>query len=79
MADFTFGTLTTAVAGVSTTAAFQIESTDPYTVDPTLGSVSVQNLTSMNMNLNLTSAIPGWLTGRRPGVGQMFPRGVYNK
>ena len=74
MADFAFGTLTTAVAGVSTTAAFQIGSTDPYTVDPSLGSISVENLTSMNMNLNLTSARPGWLTRRRPALGQLFPR-----
>ena len=24
-------------------------------------------------------AVPGFLTGRRPGSGQLFPRGVYNK
>lgn len=74
MADFTFGTLTTAVAGIATATAFQIESTDPYTVDPTLGSISVENISSMNMNLNLTSARPGWLTRRRPALGQLFPR-----
>lgn len=79
MADFTFGTLTTAVAGIATATAFQVQTTSSYTVDPTLGSISVENLTSMNMNLNLTSAIPGWLTGRRPKQGQVFPRGVYNK
>ena len=23
--------------------------------------------------------IPGWLTGRRPTTGQLYPRGVFNK
>ena len=27
----------------------------------------------------LTSSVPGFLTGRRPRTGQVFPRGVYNK
>jgi hypothetical protein len=79
MADFTFGTLTTAVVGVSTTVNFKVQTISTYKIDPTLGSISVQNLPGMNMNLNLTSARPGWLTGRRPGRGQLFPRGVYNK
>lgn len=79
MADFTFGTLTTAVVGVSTAVNFKVQTISSYTVDPTLGSISIENISSMNMNLNLTSARPGWLTGRRPSQGQVFPRGVYNK
>jgi hypothetical protein len=23
--------------------------------------------------------VPGWLTGRRPTTGQLYPRGVFNK
>lgn len=30
-------------------------------------------------SISLTETIPGWLTGRRPSIGQQFPRGVYNK
>ena len=27
----------------------------------------------------VTSTRPGWLTGRRPTTGLLYPRGVYNK
>ena len=26
-----------------------------------------------------TETVPGWLTGRRPTTGQLYPRGVFNK
>lgn len=32
-----------------------------------------------NFNVTVTDTLPGWLTGRRPTIGQQFPRGVYNK
>jgi len=53
------------------------------------GTITVSNLTIdipnniVTNNLDFGSAItetrPGWLTGRRPSQGQVFPRGVYNK
>lgn len=74
MADFTFPSLTTAVSGFSTTA-FQPQSTDPYTIESSNGTISVGNLDFSSFN----ETRPGWLTGRRPVSGQVFPRGVYNK
>ena len=29
--------------------------------------------------ISVNETRPGWLTGRRPHLGQLFPRGVYNK
>lgn len=75
MADFTFPSLTTAVSGFSTTA-FQPQSTSPYTIEPSNGTVNVGNI---DLSSFVTDTIPGWLTGRRPSQGQVFPRGVYNK
>lgn len=76
MADYTIPNLTTAVAGVSTTTAFQVQSTDPYTIEPSNGTVSVSNI---DLSADVTGTQRGWLTGRRPSSGQMYPRGVYNK
>jgi hypothetical protein len=75
MADFTFPSLTTAVSGFSTTA-FQPQSTSAYTIEPSNGTVSAGNI---DLSSSITDTIPGWLTGRRPTQGQVFPRGVYNK
>lgn len=44
-------------------------------ISPSLGSISVGNMDFSNIN----QTVPGWLTGRRPVDGQVFPRGVYNK
>ena len=76
MADYTIANLTTAVAGVSTTTAFQIQSTDSYTIEHSNGTVNVGDI---NLGSFVTDTVPGWLTGRRPVSGQVFPRGVYNK
>lgn len=76
MADFTFPSLTTAVVGFASTAAFQVQSTSSYTIEPSNGTVSVGNI---DLSANITETRPGWLTGRRPSQGQVFPRGVYNK
>lgn len=46
-----------------------------FTISPSLGSASVVNIDFSNFD----ETIPGWLTGRRPQSGQLFPRGVYNK
>jgi hypothetical protein len=78
MADFVSPSLTTAVAGVTTITSFQVQSTSSYVVEVSNGTVSLGNLSGSNYGI-LSSTIPGWLTGRRPVDGQLFPRGVYNK
>lgn len=77
MADYTFPTTTTAVAGFSSTTAFQVQTTDPYTVEVSNGTVSVGNIDANSFGV--TGTVPGWIGGRRPTQGQVFPRGVYNK
>jgi hypothetical protein len=74
MNDYTFSSLTTAVNGFNSFVAFQIQTTDPYTISTSNGTINLGNF-----NFEGTSIIPGFLTGRRPVSGQLFPRGVYNK
>jgi len=71
MADFSFPTLTTAVVGITTSVAYKAQVTN-FTINFT------QNQ-QRDFNLNLGAASPGWLTGRRPQSGQLYPRGIYNK
>ena len=71
MADFTIVNLTTAVSGFNTITRF-IATQKSYSVD-------TQQPISINRDLSFTETRPGWLTGRRPSQGQLFPRGVYNK
>lgn len=73
MADWTIADLTTAVVGSATTVNFKVQSTAAYAVEVSNGTVSIGNVTFGSF------AVPGWLTGRRPLVGEVFPRGVYNK
>ena len=70
MADFNFS-LSTAVSGVTTSVAYKVQATN-FTINFT------QNQ-QRNFSLNLGAAVSGWLTGRRPQSGQLYPRGVYNK
>lgn len=74
MPDFSSVSLTTAVVGIASTSYFQIQSTAAYTISVTSGSVSLRNYDMGN-----SSAVPGFLTGRRPVQGQLYPRGVLNK
>ena len=48
-----------------------------FTVNPSNGTVSLST-TGTNLNI-LDSTRPGFLTGRRPQTGQLYPRGVYNR
>jgi len=75
MADYSFPTLTSAIAGIASTISFKVQSTSPYVVEVSNGTVSIGNYT---IGLS-ASAIPAVLSGRRPSSGQVFPRGVYNK
>lgn len=77
MADWSIVNLTTAVVGIVTTTAFQVQSTADYSVSTTNGTISIVNESGSNFNIltNTTTAIPP----KRPQTGQVFPRGVYNK
>lgn len=44
-------------------------------IETSNGTVSVGNINLSGLNPTTS----GWLTGRRPANGQVFPRGVYNK
>ena len=74
MPDFIFPALTTATTGISTTSSYIIQTTSSYDVSTTNGTISIGN-TSFSITLNTTPAIPA----RRSTLGQVFPRGVYNK
>jgi hypothetical protein len=78
MANYIFPILTTAIDGSNQSISFTIQSTSPYVVESSNGTVGVDNVSGLDFGIyNATQ--PGWLTGRRPQLGQLFPRGVYNK
>jgi len=70
MANFNVPNLATAVPGF-----------DPTMTDATQATFTVNHYVPSNSNksISFTETRPGWLTGRRPSQGQLFPRGVYNK
>ena len=74
MADFSIPSLTTAVVGIATTIANQIQVTNSNDFTTTNGTLTLGNYT-----IEKSSAYSGFLSGRRPSQGQVFPRGVYNK
>jgi len=49
-----------------------------FTVNPSNVTVSINNANSSDIGIN-QSTRRGFLTGRRPLIGQQYPRGVYNK
>ena len=71
MADFTPLNLGTAVVGFASTSAF-IGVQTTFTINNTVP-------TKENRDITFSETRPGWLTGRRPSQGQLFPRGVFNK
>lgn len=77
MANYTIPNLSTAIAGINTSVHFAIQSTSPYTVEVSNGTVGASG-SGLDFGVVSTTQ-PGWLTGRRPQLGQLFPRGVYNK
>ena len=70
MADFTVPNLASAVVGFATTAFSSTET-----------SFTVENTKPVEKNRDVTveETRRGWLDGRRPSSGQMYPRGVFNK
>lgn len=76
MADFNIPTLTTARVGIASTSFFLIQSTSAYSVEVSNGTISIGSTTGLSFGV--TSATrTGWLVGRRPVVGQLYPR--FNK
>ncbi len=80
MANFAYAdldiTTTTLEDAVNDSKFGQIQALT-FTVNPSIGTV---NLSTTNTNLDIfDSTRPGFLTGRRPVKGQLYPRGVYNK
>ena len=89
------GTKTTAVTGTASTANVGINTaTTSWNPTPSRGDISLNAHTAgIPGNLVLSSdgsigvsteslytkTVPGWLTGRRPTTGQLYPRGVFNK
>ena len=80
MANFPYAdldiTTTTLEDAVNDSKFAQIQALT-FTVNPSIGTV---NLSTTNTNLDIfDSTRPGFLTGRRPQIGQLYPRGVYNR
>ena len=89
------GTKTTAVTGTASTANVGINTaTTPWNPSVSRGDVSLNaHVAGVPGDLVLSSTgsigvstaslyketVPGWLTGRRPTTGQLYPRGVLNK
>ena len=89
------GTKTTAVTGTASTAQVGINTaTTPWNPSVSRGDVSLNaHIAGVPGDLVLSSSgsigvsteslytetTPGWLTGRRPTTGQLYPRGVFNK
>ena len=81
MSNFAYTTLnitqTALVDAVDDSKIFQIQALSP-TVNPSNVIVSSGNLNASVYGI-IDGTIPGYLTGRRPQTGQLYPRGVYNK
>tara|TARA_B000000532_G_scaffold96057_1_gene77030 strand:+ start:690 stop:935 length:246 start_codon:yes stop_codon:yes gene_type:complete len=81
MANYAFTTLgiteTTSVDAVNDSKFGQVQAT-LFTVNASNLLVSIVNASASDLGID-QSTKPGFLTGRRPQIGQLFPRGVYNK
>ena len=68
---------TTAV-GIASTVAYGVASTAAFTIGPDFtGTVGLStNAAGLSIFDNTRE---GWMRGRRPWVGQQYPRGVLNK
>lgn len=81
MANFAYAdldiTTTTLLDAVNDSKIFQQQALS-FTVNPSNVTVNIRNVSSAEFNIVNTTR-PGFLTGRRPTTGQLYPRGVYNK
>ena len=80
MANFAYAdldiTTTTLEDAVNDSKFAQIQSLT-FTVNPSIATVPLST-TGTNLDI-FDSTRPGFLTGRRPVKGQLYPRGVYNR
>ena len=70
-------TQTALLDAVDDSKIFQIQALSP-TVNPSNVIVSIKNANASIFGV-ISGTIPGFLTGRRPKTGQLYPRGVYNR
>ena len=81
MANYAYTTLgiteTASVDAVNDSKFGQVQAT-LFTVNASNLLVSIVNASASDLGID-QSTKPGFLTGRRPQIGQLFPRGVYNK
>ena len=81
MANYAYTTLgiteTTSLDAVDDSKFGQIQAL-LFTVNASNLLVSIVNASASDLGIN-QSTRPGFLTGRRPQIGQLYPRGVYNK
>ena len=81
MANFAYTTLgitqTTIVDAVNDSKFGQPQALS-FTVNPSNVVVNIENVSDTDFGI-FDPTQPGWLTGRRPTTGQLYPRGVYNK
>ena len=81
MANFAYTTLgitqTTLVDLVNDSKIFQPQALS-FTVNPS-NPILNTNITDPAEFSIFSDTQPGFLTGRRPTTGQLYPRGVYNK
>ena len=81
MANFAYTTLsitqTTIVDAINDSKFGQPQALS-FTVNPSNVVVNIENVGGTDFGIFDTTQ-PGWLTGRRPTTGQLYPRGVYNK
>ena len=81
MANYAYTTLgiteTASVDAVNDSKFGQVQAIS-FTVNASNLLVSIVNATASDLGIH-QSTKPGFLTGRRPQIGQLFPRGVYNK
>jgi len=80
MANFAYAdldiTTTTLEDAVNDSKFAQIQALT-FTVNPSIPTVTLST-TGTNLDI-FDSTRPGFLTGRRPQTGQLYPRGVYNR
>ena len=84
MANFSPAQITSLVAHQNAAIEYKQSTATPF-VTPTFQSVTkaITGGTPVNHNISaedpITPTVRGWLIGRRPSSGMMYPRGVYNK
>lgn len=71
------GVASAAASGLSTGVATTVSN-----ITPTFSSVTRTTAAAVNNQYSfpeIQSTVEGYLTGRRPASGQLYPRGLYNK